>query len=814
MRNRIAALLLSVVLLLTYLPGGILHASAASDFTASEQCVAMLKEMEGFSEKPYWDYGQWTVGYGTKCPDDKVDEYKANGISKEEAESLLSGFLQSFGEKINKFNDTHSIGLNQAQFDALLLFTYNCGTNWMRNTSGEFCSAVINHATGNDFIYPITLWCSAGDEILSGLIRRRLSEANMYLNGVYDINPPENYAYVRYNANGGSVQYRVQGYDTNQPVALKMTASLKDYTFAGWYSARTGGNQITTADSNTKNMTLYARWLDADGNVVEMPIVSTPITPVTVTVMNDSVNLREGPGTDYASIGKTNKGDTYTITATAEGSGYIWGQFETGWIALTFTNYNALTGGTTEPETPAPETPEQNTPPAEEESVIATGMVHTDELKVRGGPGFSYGETGSVRRGQTLEFTRLQEVEDKTWGKTKAGWVSMEYILLDDISDPPLYTGYVLVSDGELNLRQGPGFAYEIVSNLKNGDEVQIIQVANADDHTWGRTSAGWFSMMYFTEDKAETEKPKTTSGTVNTNELNMRAGAGTDQNALGYLNKGSRVEILEQQKANGLNWGKITAWTSLAYVDLDAAAEEGGSRMGTVNTEELNIRTGAGLRFDQIGKLKKNAKIEILEQMEADNMTWGKFSAWICMDYVTLDSGTGFTDVSADAYYADAVAWAVEQGITTGKTATSFQPSQPCTRAQVATFLWRANGKPAVNAQNPFTDVPSGKYYTDAVLWAVANQITTGKTETTFQPDSGCTSAQVVTFLWRAAGEPAPQNTHNPFTDVSGDAYYYQAVLWAVEQGITTGKTATTFLPGDTCTRAQIVTFLYRALK
>lgn len=172
------------------------------------------------------------------------------------------------------------------------------------------------------------------------------------------------------------------------------------------------------------------------------------------------------------------------------------------------------------------------------------------------------------------------------------------------------------------------------------------------------------------------------------------------------------------------------------------------------------------------------------------------------------------FTDVVAGAYYEDAVAWAVENGITTGTTDTTFSPNVNCNRAQVVTFLWRAAGEPEpASSENPFTDVAPGTFYYDAVLWAVEKGITTGTSKTTFGPNDNCTRGQVATFLWRAQGEPEAASAENPFNDISSSAFYYEAVLWAVEAGVTTGTSKTTFGPNETCIRGQIVTFLYRAM-
>lgn len=177
---------------------------------------------------------------------------------------------------------------------------------------------------------------------------------------------------------------------------------------------------------------------------------------------------------------------------------------------------------------------------------------------------------------------------------------------------------------------------------------------------------------------------------------------------------------------------------------------------------------------------------------------------------FVEAGDELSFVDVAKSDYYYDAVKWAVDNGVTTGVTDTIFAPGNPCTRAQTVTFLWRAAGMPqATNRVNPFTDVSVNDYYYEAVLWAVENGITGGTTATTFSPNATCTRAQVVTFLWRYSKEDA--SILPMFTDVAEGDYYYGAVAWAVENGVTTGVTDTSFVPGNPCTRGQIVTFLYR---
>ena len=174
------------------------------------------------------------------------------------------------------------------------------------------------------------------------------------------------------------------------------------------------------------------------------------------------------------------------------------------------------------------------------------------------------------------------------------------------------------------------------------------------------------------------------------------------------------------------------------------------------------------------------------------------------------------FADVTEERYYYDAVLWAYNHDpqITAGTGPETFSPNRKATRAQVVTFLWHAAGEPAPkSSENPFADVPDGQYYTEAVLWAAEQGITKGTSETTFSPNKTCTRGEIVTFLWRFAGSPEAGQTENPFADVTERSFYYKPVLWAAEQEITAGTSAAAFSPGKSCTRGEIVTFLWRLL-
>lgn len=239
-------------------------------------------------------------------------------------------------------------------------------------------------------------------------------------------------------------------------------------------------------------------------------------------------------------------------------------------------------------------------------------------------------------------------------------------------------------------------------------------------------------------------------------------------------------------------------------------------SRASSGSTVTITVDPDSGYELDELTVLDKNGKEVKLTKKSDSKYTFKMPSGKVTVEatFAEIEAFENpFTDVAEGAYYYDAVLWAAENGITGGTSATTFSPAVTCTRAQTVTFLWRAAGSPDPEGTNmPFTDVASDAYYYDAVLWAVENGITSGTSATTFSPNATVTRAQNVTFLWRWAESSAVEAV-NPFTDVAADMYYHDAVLWAADEGITAGTSATTFSPDDPCLRSQIVTFLYRYL-
>ena len=255
------------------------------------------------------------------------------------------------------------------------------------------------------------------------------------------------------------------------------------------------------------------------------------------------------------------------------------------------------------------------------------------------------------------------------------------------------------------------------------------------------------------------------------------------------------------------------------SYYTIKATAGTGGSISPSGN---VSVREGRDQTFTitpDKGYAVANVKIDGKSIGAVKSYTFENVSRTHTIEVIFMKANgnpqTGvFVDVATGSYYEDAVDWAVENGITQGTDDTHFSPDGICTRAQAVTFLWRAAGSPEPETRAmPFADVPVGSYYYDAVLWAVENGITKGTSDTTFSPNMTCTRAQIVAFLWRSEKSPAA-GTANPFADVKSTAYYAVAVLWAVKENITKGTTNTTFSPNADCTRAQIVTFLWRCKK
>ena len=436
MRKRWLCGLIALAMVLAMVPGAgtVVGATETSDaMTVSDEFVEVLKTMEGFYAYAQWDYKQYTVGYGTRCPDDKLEYYRNNPITEEEAVELLHQELAGFENTVNSFASKYGLTFTQNEFDALVSFSYNCGGNWTNDTAGYLNTAVRTGNRGNGLIYGLCLWSSAGGDY--NLIQRRLCEANMYINSVYkaynDADPqiPDTYKYVFLDGNGGWMRYVINGYDAAEPVAPVATFSsipvgtdengeLFVYTFGGWYTAKIGGEKVEKLDGSLANGTiLYARWLDPEGNVVQIPPEETD-EGVEVSVTTKA-SVYDGPGSYYTAVSTAKVGTKLTITKVIKTGSYKWGRFNGGWISLKYTDYNSVIN---------------SLPPAEEEVTPVWGTVNANGVNYRSVPTIRDNDSlGKMNKGDRVLISETTTCSDgMTWGKMENGyWICMTYVTLD-----------------------------------------------------------------------------------------------------------------------------------------------------------------------------------------------------------------------------------------------------------------------------------------------------------------------------------------------------------------------------------------------
>lgn len=654
MKKRLTCVLLAVLMVAGILSAVPARVRAASELTASDECISMIKAMEGFWPTPYWDISQYTVGYGTRCPDEDYERYLEEGITEEEAEQLLRDYISGSEEKLNAFADKYSLTLAQNEFDALIMFSYNMGHAWLSET-GTFRSAVINGAKGNELIFAMTQWCKAGGQIMKSLIQRRLKEANVYLNGVYSTATPSQYGYVLFDANGGSCSVYVQGYDAEATASIVAEPTYDGFQFDGWYTAASGGTKVTLLDSSTKSKTLYAHWTalstgetepettepeettPPETTVPETTAPSVSTEAVTVKVTGTSVNVRKGPGTGYGIVTSVKVGTELTITETATGSGYTWGKYSAGWICLKYTNYDSVI--------------QEEEEKAEEEvpSVIATGTVKlgSGSLRVRSAAGTSSTIVGYLSNGSRVEIYEYKTVSAAQWARIEKGWISMDYVVLDSAEPEeeetetpaePTVVATGTVSANTLYIRSGAGTGYSAVGKLAKGAEVKILEQKSVNGVLWGRIEKGWICLSYVKLDAAEPTVIAT--GTVTgASKLRIRSGAGTGYSIVGNLSKGDKVTIYEKVTIGSAIWGKTEkGWICLDYVTLDGQSSSGasGTTTKTVTASSLRIRSGAGTGYSIVGYLTAGTKVTITETKTVNGVQWGKISkGWICLDYV-----------------------------------------------------------------------------------------------------------------------------------------------------------------------------------
>ena len=565
---------------------------------------------------------------------------------------------------------------------------------------------------------------------------------------------------ITFNGNGGSgnVDSVTVKAGTNYILPACGFTAPTDQEFKVW---EIGGTEYKVGDSYTVNgdTEIKALWENS---------VITPTT-YTVTVGND------GNGTGTATPSTAAAGTEITLTAMPkEGYHFKEWQVESPTGLVITNNKFLMPNGNVEVKAIF----EEDAPPAPTEHTITV---------TSGGNGTASASHAKAVVGTEIRLTATPNkgYHFKEW-EVMSGGVTIKdnkFIMPNDNvevkaifeKDAPAPTEYTITYDLAGGTAEGNPDTYTI--------ETRTFTLTNPTKS--GYTFTGW-------------------SGTGLTGENNLTV----------TIEKGSTGD-----RSYTAHWRYNGSGHSYSYYTIKATAGAGGSISPSGN---VSVREGRDQTFTitpDKGYAVANVKIDGKSIGAVKSYTFENVSRTHTIEVIFMKANgnpqTGvFVDVATGSYYEDAVDWAVENGITKGTDDTHFSPDGICTRAQAVTFLWRAAGSPEPETRAmPFNDVPVGSYYYDAVLWAVENGITKGTSDTTFSPNMTCTRAQIVAFLWRSEKSPAA-GTANPFADVKSTAYYADAVLWAVKENITKGTTSTTFSPNADCTRAQIVTFLWRCKK
>ena len=412
---------------------------ATGDMKVSAQLLDVLKKLEGFNPHAYWDYQQYSIGYGSKCPEGYENYYLpvsegglGNQISEEYALELLAGELVYFETVVNNFIKRNNLTLAQHQYDALISFTYNTGYGWS-STTGNLVTAIFNGDKGSHFIYGMMLWSMAGDPERHILVNRRIVETNMYANGVYPENPvdasqaPARYRIAFMDGNGGVVSYNEHGFDAEQPIAIKTTFKSKPvgpdetgvlvtYEFDGWYTEREGGTKVEILDSSiVTGKVLYAHWKTPAGTPVTIPRQNTGIK-LNVTLTGHNVNIRSGPETYYEALYQAPRGEVMEIDLVVKRGSMYWGRSGDKWVALMYTDYET----------------------AKDKMLPMWGKVTGTTLNVRkdAGTGSAIVEGAGKKKDDLILITDWKTDETVMWGKIEEGWVSLEYVTFDGVKSP------------------------------------------------------------------------------------------------------------------------------------------------------------------------------------------------------------------------------------------------------------------------------------------------------------------------------------------------------------------------------------------
>lgn len=577
MKNRFLCGLLAVCLLVAMLPATVITASADTR-TVSENLIAVLKQLEGFSANAYVSGGQWSIGYGTAGSPGQT-------ITEAEADKALRDHLKAVEDKLNVFDAGWNLKLTQQQFDALASLSYNVGTGWM-NTSGRLRDAITGKASEDKFLFGMSLWANNGTSPDPGLLQRRMAEADIYLNGVYG-KKSGTYTYTIFDANGGTAgsggEDKMQGYRRDGSTQILVAdPTLSGCTFAGWFTQRSGGTRVTALDSSTAGVTLYAQYSSngstgwTGGTELEGSDGTTAVIAQGTVKCTSYVNVRKGPGTNYTILARAVAGSQVEIYQTKWVGSSQWGRMTNGWICMDYVSLSSDSqsgSGSTDTQ--------------------ISGTVSGSNVNVRSGAGTGYSIVGRKNSGDAITVYERKTSGGLNWGRIGDNqWICLAYVRLEnaggtetpqpgsesnssvsgDGTSAVQDTGTVSSTTG-LNVRSGPGTGYARIKTLSPGTVVSLYEYRTVDGVRWGRIQASqWVCMTYVqlsSQSGAESEQTGT-GKVISTTVLNIRSGPGTNYSRVGQLTPGTKIEITEQTKTNGVSWGKTAqGWVCMTYVKM-----------------------------------------------------------------------------------------------------------------------------------------------------------------------------------------------------------------------------------------------------
>lgn len=681
--------------------------------------------------------------------------------------------------------------INSAVFGKPVLFSgtitpgvyiWECQFQWQRSTDGGSTWKDIPDATDGQYIPGAA---DMGENVRirvvitkEGYLGEIVSTPAKVSKAANDNTPSLPNVTAQKNADGTYTAFQISNFKSDQEYIYTTSAPTSGN---GW---PTGGTPITSATVNGLNQGstyyIFTRYKDTDTHQTGSKVSSTSVLLDEITMLN-RVSLTDANGRKYSFYGSGNiiyikKGESMTLTAKTNPVG------ATTWSGFTFkSQYNAS----------APFTVTAPTGPVASGSTIPSVTIRGDTV----GTGTLAAEYGGYPAPQSYGTWRVHVYENVRDIGTAA-----------DIIVAPSFP--------DLTMRPGetmplPEYAVSVYPKgaLDNYTlEWRIIKVGSGGAAYSMRDDHMTLENGKIEPTKAHTGSEKTRLELVAVNKTKPTNIRSLSPSVGFYITVGDAPLV----ELTGLTLTPKKVDLEVGKTCQLSAVKEPANAEGSLTWTSSKPAVAA---VDKSGKVTAKG-----EGTATITVTCGTKSAactvTVSKPLVPEVPGTSFTDVPAGAYYEEAVGWAVEKGITKGTSDSTFTPDGVCTRAQAVTFLWRAAGSPAAKAgSQPFADVKAGSYYDDAVRWAVENGVTVGTSATTFSPNATCSRAQIVTFLWRAQKSPAAGSA-NPFDDVAGSAYYADAVQWAVQKDITKGTGATAFSPDANCIRAQIVTFLYRSMK